>query len=283
MVSVSNTCFNCNTKIEDDSYGLTQCPSCQAPIFIDFDGHVQKPPDDDVVDEQEASDHLNEPMVAEEGQSAEEQKESSDDFISFDQSFQTEAHLEDQNKITDQQKAFEDSPHESSFLQEVPGEFSDETKPPSDFDTSQDEPFTDMSAKGTNDAHKEHHFEGLEPKDDDVYKSEKVNKDHQEMNLDNKPLQDVIDYANSSDNLDLGDFYYNVIVSGIDSKNLRESVLDALDDSRFGWKKEEVGSQIKNGCLNLERINAAKTYILISYLKFLPVKVRWDQVFLTKS
>ena len=283
MMSVSNVCFNCNTKIEDDSYGLTQCPSCQTPIFIDFDGHVQKPPENEPIDEQEASDHSDEPMAVEEDQSVEEQKESSDDVISFAQNLQTEAHLEDQNKITDQHQAFEDLPHEneSPSFQEAFGGFSDESKPSSDFDTSQDKRFTDMSSKGTSDAHKGHHFEGLEPKNDGGYKSEKINKDHQK--IDDKPLQDVADYGNSSDNLDLGDFYYNIIISDIDSKNLRESVLDALDDSRFRWRKKEIADQIKNGCLTLEKINAAKMYVLISYLKFLPVKIRWDQISLTKS
>ena len=248
MMSVSNTCFNCNVKIEDDSYGLTQCPSCQTPIFIDFDGHVQKPPDDEIVDEQE----VNEPVMAEESQSAKEQEEPSD--FSFDQNPQTEA----------------------------PDNFSDEPKPQSDFDISQDNFFTDTPSQDITDAIGRSHFEGLEPKDDDI-KSELVNKDHQRIDSDNKPLQDVIDYANSSDDVDLGDFYYNVIISGIDSKSLRESVLEALDDSRFGWKKREIDVQIKDGCLNLEKINAAKTYTLISYLKFLPVKVRWDQISLTKS
>ena len=89
-------------------------------------------------------------------------------------------------------------------------------------------------------------------------------------------LQDVVDYANS-DTMDAS-FYYNITISGIDSKELRDSVLEALDDSRFGWTQEDMALLIKNGCLQIQKINATKMYVLMSSLKFLPVQIDWDQV-----
>ena len=258
---MSNTCFNCNAKIEDDSYGLTECPSCQTPIFIDFEGHVQKPSED-------------EPVVTDENQNAEGQEKSSDVLgASFDQSPSADVPLEDQNKAINQSEVSKDSLRENALPQETVDMFSDEQKSQSDFDMPQDDFFTDMASQETTDTSETDIFET------DTTETE----DHQKVDLNNEPLQEVIDYANSSDISGLEDFYYDVAISGIDSKNLRESVLDALDDSRFGWKKEEINDQIKDGCLTLEKVNAAKAYMLISYLKFLPIKVKWDQVSLTKS
>ena len=258
-MSNSNTCFNCNTKIEDDSYGLTQCPSCHTLIFIDFEGHVQKPPEEDAASEQETSNDLNKP-----------QESSSLSHAEFD------SQAEDQDKTNGASEIVKSSTEDTSFQEALSSDlFSDEQKPQSDFDIPQDH--FDMSSQESvnasekNDVESSQSNEGVHHDNFDAQKS------------DGKDLQDVIDYANSSDSLDLGGFYYNIVVSGIDSRTLRQSVLDALDDSRFGWKKEEMDALIKNGRLTIEKINAAKTHILISYLKFLPIKVKWDQISITKS
>ena len=262
MMSVSNTCFNCNTKIEDDSYGLTQCPSCHTLIFIDFDGHVQKPPEDKAIDQDEVFDD-----------SGEQQEPLSSSSVDFD--IPTEATLEDQNKVTNESEGFKDASEDASFQEALDSDlFSDKQKSQSDFDIPQDNFFTDISSQETNESGKNENSGSEDDIHNDNFDQQKVNDEH---------LQDVVDYANSSDNLDSGGFYYNIIISGIDSKNLRESVLDALDDNRFGWKKEEINGLIKNGQVTIEKVNAAKTYILISYLKFLPIKVKWDQISIIKS
>ena len=262
-MSNSNTCFNCNTKIKDDSYGLTQCPSCHTPIFIDFEGHVQKPLEEQAANEQNISNDLDEPQKSSDLSSAE---------------FEPQAEVKDQGKTTNELENLE-APSKDDFFQEAlnPDLFSEEQKPSSDFDIPQNNLFTDAPLEETINPTEKNDLENSQSNNDthhDNFDTQKTN---------DKNLQDVIDYGNSSDNLDLGGFYYNIVISGIDSRSLRQSVLDALDDSRLGWKKEEMDVLIKNGQLTIEKINAAKTYILISYLKFLPIRVKWDQISVTKS
>ena len=201
MMSVSNTCFNCNAKIEDDAYGLTQCLSCHTPIFIDFDGHVQKPPEDEAVEGQATPDGPNE-------------LQESSSLSSIISDTQSETSLEDQNKITDESEVLGDTSHGKTSFQEAfnPDLFSEEQKPQSDFDMPQDNFLTDSSSQETNDDPEKSDLESFKS-EDDTHKT-----DSNTQQIDDKHLQDVIDYANSPDDLDLGSFYYNVIISGIDSK-----------------------------------------------------------------
>lgn len=243
---MSNTCFSCNAKIEEDSYGLTQCPDCHTFVFIDFDGHVQKPPEK----EQEAG------------------KSEVSSSAHFSQDSTDTPQPEKQDEIA------------SDF--EIPSTHQQDSTNPSQ-ETFQVADSTDEQEFPT-------HSAEANSVETSSIKSGPVENNPVETNFVEPPemsplgssnhseLQEVIDYANRSEPLDSGSFYYNVIISGIDSKMLRQAVMDALDDSRFGWKKEDMAALIKNGCLTIEKIDAAKTYVLMSYLKFLPLKIKWDQV-----
>ena len=233
---MSNTCFSCHAKIEEDSYGLAQCPDCHTFVFIDFDGHVQNPQKSTKAEKLEApfsahlsQDSIDTPQLEKQDKIASDLKISpahqQDSTNTPQKTFQVEDPADEQ-KFSIDPKPIEANPVETNFV-----ELSD----PSPLSSS-----------------------------------------------DPGEMQEVIDYANRSDSLDSGSFYYNIMISGIDSKMLRQSVMDALDDSRFGWKKEDMAALIKNGCLIIEKINAAKTYVLMSYLKFLPVKIKWDQISIIK-
>ena len=259
---MSNTCFSCHAKIKEDSYGLTQCPDCHTFVFIDFDGHVQKPPEK--VQEPEKpqtspSTHLDQDSIYE----PQKQDEISNDFETpLDPLHQSDTMNSPQETLQDTDSHDKQESPTNPIGADLLKTDSVETHP-IETDSLETGPVRTASVERSVEASL-----GTQPVEAASLSSPE-----------NNQLQDVIDYANRSEDIADG-FYYNVMISGIDSKTLRQSVMDALDDPRFGWKKENI--LIKNGCLTIEKINSAKTYILMSYLKFLPVKIKWDQVSLIK-
>lgn len=93
------------------------------------------------------------------------------------------------------------------------------------------------------------------------------------------PFQDVVDFGNST-NLE-GVLRYTLKIQGIDHSTILEQVKDQLDDSRLGWKIEDVLSQIQNGELVLSDLNTAKASVIVQRLKHLPVQISWKQILAT--
>lgn len=74
-----------------------------------------------------------------------------------------------------------------------------------------------------------------------------------------------------------GHLLFRVYVSGIDSKEIRESLREAMSDSRFGWDADEVLGRVQKGELKLENVSPVKASILVNRIKRLPVHIRWEQ------
>ena len=91
------------------------------------------------------------------------------------------------------------------------------------------------------------------------------------------------EYANSefSQGKD-GAFVYNVSISDIDSKEIREFLREAINDTRFGWDPQSIMAQVKHGELLLKNMSPVKASILINRIKRLPVKIRWEQYAITQ-
>jgi hypothetical protein len=99
-----------------------------------------------------------------------------------------------------------------------------------------------------------------------------------QADLSSTSFEDVVKYAQSeSSNAASGAFYYDVLLEGIDSEDLRVSVREALRDVRFGWKVEDQMGKVRRGTLLLEKLNPVKASIVISRLKSLPLKIKWSQ------
>ncbi len=94
----------------------------------------------------------------------------------------------------------------------------------------------------------------------------------------------ISEYANSefSQGKD-GAFVYNVSISDIDSKEIREFLREAINDTRFNWDAQAIIAQIKKGELLLKNLSPVKASILINRIKRLPVKIRWDQYAITQA
>lgn len=74
---------------------------------------------------------------------------------------------------------------------------------------------------------------------------------------------------------------FKILISGIDSKEMRESLRSALDDQRFGWNPNALISRISKGALLIENVASVKAVILINRIKRMSLKVRWEQYAIT--
>ncbi len=75
---------------------------------------------------------------------------------------------------------------------------------------------------------------------------------------------------------------FKILISGIDSKELRESLREALEDSRFAWSADQLMASISKGALSIENVSPVKATILINRIKRLPVKIVWEQHAITQ-
>jgi hypothetical protein len=87
------------------------------------------------------------------------------------------------------------------------------------------------------------------------------------------------DFANSEiSQAKDGMLAFTVLISNIDTKEIRESLRSALDDQRFAWNPNDLMSKIsRNGTLAIENVSPVKAVILINRIKRLPVGISWEQ------
>lgn len=70
---------------------------------------------------------------------------------------------------------------------------------------------------------------------------------------------------------------YDLVISGIDTQEARNLLKEALEDSKFGWDAAEIMKTIKNGRIELLRLNPAKAFVLAKRIQFLDANKHWKQ------
>jgi hypothetical protein len=79
-----------------------------------------------------------------------------------------------------------------------------------------------------------------------------------------------------------GPLSYTLLIEGLDSKELRDSLRQALSDSRFAWDADQIMTTVRNGELRIETVTPVKASVLVGRLKRLPLKIQWEQNVVTK-
>lgn len=74
-----------------------------------------------------------------------------------------------------------------------------------------------------------------------------------------------------------GPLVFRLFISGIDSKEMRENIREALTDSRFGWDATEILSRSTMGLLSIDGVSPVKAAVLVNRLKRFPLRIRWEQ------
>ena len=70
---------------------------------------------------------------------------------------------------------------------------------------------------------------------------------------------------------------YHVTIEGIDTKELRVHLEEALSDPKFPWTARDVVKQTNQGILELGPMNPVAASVLVRKLKDLPFTVNWKQ------
>lgn len=168
------------------------------------------------------------------------------------------------------------APPKPSFLEEIPME-AEGTFPPIEVTP---EPFAEP---GTDSEMDMNAFLGYEPDSDAVAAAAaRADAAAASQNDPNDPLG-LSAYANSEvSNAQNGPLVVTLIISGIDAKDLRDEIRQALQDSRFGWDTAALMSSIKGGILRIEQVSPVKATIVINRIKNLSVRIRWEQNAITE-
>ncbi|MGE3973669.1 MAG: hypothetical protein AB7F59_03995 [Bdellovibrionales bacterium] len=91
-------------------------------------------------------------------------------------------------------------------------------------------------------------------------------------------IEEIADFGNDiSSNAADGFLYYDLKVAGIDSKEVRQSVLNALLDKKLGWSQATLEKKIENGTLSFSGLNPMKASQIVKKLRFLDVQITWTQ------
>lgn len=101
---------------------------------------------------------------------------------------------------------------------------------------------------------------------------------------DSSDLSDIARFGNSdaSSSRD-GSLRYNLVISGIDTADVREAFREAITDRKLVWDIDQILRSMKNGEVKIANVPPPKAYILISRLRNLPVNVRWEQYAISQS
>lgn len=97
-------------------------------------------------------------------------------------------------------------------------------------------------------------------------------------------LSDVARFGNSdlSGGRD-GALRYTLFIEGIDTADVRAAFREAITDRKFVWDIDTILRSVRNGEVKIQNVAPSKAYILISRLRSLPVKVRWEQYALSQT
>lgn len=91
-------------------------------------------------------------------------------------------------------------------------------------------------------------------------------------------LSDLADFANSEQSSAReGAYTYQLLISGVDTSDLRNAVKEALTDPLFLWDVEGLLKGLTNGDLQLTELTPVKASLVVQRLGTLPLQISWVQ------
>lgn len=295
------SCPKCNANLEDD-FGLIQCDSCGASLFIGMDGDVRA--------HDENQEILQGPLtgVAEGGvlyqPLDEEVKPPPEDFVfskedldSSDMSLEPSLHEAPSDEfVLEEQEPFVENPldSEESFAeQELSEDNYDENSVASleeseeNIVSGEDDQEDQAEAEPDSEYFEDNEFH-VEPIEDEIYSEpsgvEVPGDEFEESAQGNSDLSDIAEYGNSTESqAHQGLIRYNVIIRGVDTIEMKNHVKDSIRDSRFMWDLEAVIASIDDGVLILKDLTSIKAVIVVNRLKILPLEISWEQYALNEA
>ncbi len=91
-------------------------------------------------------------------------------------------------------------------------------------------------------------------------------------------LLEIKDFGNSEvSSAEDGQFLYTLRLDGIDSGDVRDHILQVLQDPRLKMDAESLLAESKNGHLSIRKLNAVKAFVIVNAIKSLPIDIFWEQ------
>ena len=113
---------------------------------------------------------------------------------------------------------------------------------------------------------------------EDVVHEEPASLDEHSNATGPEALDEIAEFGNSPISQgNEGQYVYTLNLSGIDSGEIRKSLVDALSDDKFKWNVNEIISNIEKGELSIQGLNPAKAFVIVNRIKFLPIDIDWIQ------
>jgi hypothetical protein len=240
-------CPKCGAGLKDD-YGMQTCPGCGAIVFVDMEGVP----------------HMSDEAAAEAPPAAPPQEPAPE----------LEPMVEMPGAQFMEPMPMEPMPMEPMPMEPMPEPDQIEAMPEA---FPQIEPMPKLEV----------HNEGAPPADDF---SMDVMLGYQAPETE-APIDEAVDisaFANSeASQAKDGLLLFRVIIGGpklgIDSKEMRVQIYEALDDARFGWDADLLMAQINKGVLRIEDLSPVKATIIVNRLKRLPLEIKWEQYLVTQG
>ncbi|MFN8792328.1 MAG: hypothetical protein ACK5Y2_12815 [Bdellovibrionales bacterium] len=89
------------------------------------------------------------------------------------------------------------------------------------------------------------------------------------------PLAEIADFGNRE--VVKSALTYRLTIKGLDFVPHLEQLRDILSDSKLGLKFDDLKSKIRNGRLQIDRLEASQAAVLAQRLRTLPLEMTWEQ------
>ncbi len=139
-------------------------------------------------------------------------------------------------------------------------------------------------------------FDGENDSENDVENDIKTTDEYSENFLDNLSDNKVVAPPSAKDPLDIqrfdesassqmddGEYVYEVIITGIDSADLKKDIIMALSEKRFSLIVSELQKEIQKGELVVRNLNPVRAMLIVLRLQSLDVIVEWRQKHFTQD
>lgn len=249
-------CPACGAHVEAD-FGMISCPACETVFMINIDGTVGTPNTEEPVEDILAGDEIVQESF--DNTPPADESEWEDAPVAVDPEA-THFALPGVDGADDFAEAAAETPSEVQSYSEEPA-----VEAPSE-ESSQDLAGSEALSEEPPTEYSEDFLHTL-----DANPAEKTLTDAED------PLGVTRFDGSEASQMADGPYYYDVSISGIDTAQLKQHVVDALSDKRLGWSTDEVKKMIRMGQIVLQNLNPVKAILVVLKLQTLDVDVEWEQ------
>lgn len=234
-------CPSCATEVAGD-FGMATCPQCSLVFMIGIDGTASAPEEAEVFasDDSLYSANPSEDAPAEDA---------------YQETYQ-ESDYGSPSSFTEDPAAEDDSVVGGEFEAAILGE--EASSPTVDAESEQELEYNDNFLSGMDN--------DLSVEDPDA------------TVVDVKDPLGVqrFDQGRASQLVD-GPYYYDVTIDGLDTAEIKDEVMAALQDPRFQWTAEDIKKNFRQGKLIFKNLNPIKAVLMVIKLQHVDVDISWVQ------